>query len=317
MKDPVQRTKDVSKAPVPGRVERYLVWSKRLSLVALGFVPGLLISPFLFDVFPSIEAVSVGSHVQPPSYESRVELLSNEIERVREYEGELKTKVDALHTVVEKLSNKDHFTFPESLNGADGIGESADDGQGGGLEAQVPAHSHNGSLAVMERFLKKNEHSRLADQLDYYSELFEELPLGLPTSGRISSGYGMRNSPFTGRRRMHKGIDIASLTNGIVEATAPGKVKRAGYSAGYGKTVVVRHKNGLETLYGHLNDISVQAGDRVCRGQQIGQLGSTGRSTGPHLHYEVRVNGDAKNPRPFLEFPLYTVPMIETEEVIE
>ena len=266
-----------------------------------------------------MQEIAVGSYSEPPSYESRVKLLSNEIERVREYEGELKVKVDALDTVVEKLSEKDHFSFNHSIRNNDGVGgraeKGSDGGQGGAIEPHVPAQQVNGdSLAVMEKFLKRDEHARLANQLDYYSELFDDLPLGLPASGRISSGYGMRNSPFSGKRRMHKGIDIASVSNGIVESTAPGKVKRAGYSAGYGKTVVIQHKNGLETLYGHLNKILVQAGDKVCRGQQIGQLGSTGRSTGPHLHYEVRVRGHAKNPRPFLEFPVLTLPLIDDGE---
>jgi murein DD-endopeptidase MepM/ murein hydrolase activator NlpD len=110
----------------------------------------------------------------------------------------------------------------------------------------------------------------------------------------------MRNSPFTGVRKMHEGIDIACRTGTPVIATADGIVSRAQSVEGYGKLVVVDHGYGYQTFYAHNSRIHVKVGDRVRRGQKIAAVGSTGSSTGPHVHYEVRLNQVPVNPYKFL-----------------
>jgi murein DD-endopeptidase MepM/ murein hydrolase activator NlpD len=122
----------------------------------------------------------------------------------------------------------------------------------------------------------------------------------VPGEVETSSGYGMRIDPFTRGPAMHTGIDFRADTGEPVRATADGTVTTAGWQGGYGKMVEIDHGNGFATRYGHLSDIGVRLGQRVRSGQIVGKVGSTGRSTGPHLHYETRLNGDAVNPQRFL-----------------
>lgn len=128
------------------------------------------------------------------------------------------------------------------------------------------------------------------------------IPSGKPSStGMISSSYGYRRDPFTGGSAMHSGIDFKGPRGLPILAAAGGKVTHAGWKSGYGKTVEITHGNGLMTRYAHLSRIGVTAGQKIEQGIQLGAMGSTGRSTGTHLHFEVRLNGRAINPRPFLE----------------
>lgn len=117
----------------------------------------------------------------------------------------------------------------------------------------------------------------------------------------FTSNYGIRSDPFRGVAAMHAGVDIPGPVGTPVYATADGTVDRAERSGGYGNLVELDHGKGIQTRYGHLSKILVEAGTRVHRGQLIALMGSTGRSTGPHLHYEVRIDGHAVNPVPFLQ----------------
>lgn len=121
-----------------------------------------------------------------------------------------------------------------------------------------------------------------------------------PTSGRISSPFGYRTHPVTRSYTLHSGIDIAASSGTTVVASRNGKVVSAGYSGSYGNLIVISHGNGIETAYAHLRSINVRVGDSVSQGQLIGKVGSTGRSTGPHLHFEVRINGTAVNPSKYI-----------------
>jgi len=118
---------------------------------------------------------------------------------------------------------------------------------------------------------------------------------------RITSRFGYRRDPFTRRGAMHSGIDFKGKTGSPIYAAASGKVAFAGRRSGYGKVVEISHGNGMMTRYAHLSRIDVARGATIDGGDVLGGLGSTGRSTGPHLHFEVRINGRAVNPRPFLE----------------
>jgi len=128
------------------------------------------------------------------------------------------------------------------------------------------------------------------------------VPYRKPVIGEIefTSGFGVRSDPFLGRPAMHTGLDFRAQTGDPVRATANGKVVSSGWSGGYGRMVEIDHGNGLSTRYGHLSEINVKVGDVVRIGQVIGEVGSTGRSTGPHLHYETRFDGEAVDPQKFL-----------------
>ena len=117
---------------------------------------------------------------------------------------------------------------------------------------------------------------------------------------RLTSGFGMRTHPVLGGRRSHKGIDLAAPTGTPIYATADGIVDRAERFSSYGLFIEIEHGAELETRYAHIARLAVSAGQRVKKGDLIGYVGSTGRSTGPHLHYEVRISGVAVNPIPFM-----------------
>jgi len=134
------------------------------------------------------------------------------------------------------------------------------------------------------------------------------IPAFMPVKDyRYTSSYGFRYDPFTGGGAMHAGIDMAGAHGEPVYAAATGTVLQAGRSGGYGNLVELSHGKGIDTRYGHLSAIVVKPGEHVEKGQLIGRMGSTGRSTGTHLHYEVRVDGHAVNPRPFLEASSYVL----------
>ena len=117
----------------------------------------------------------------------------------------------------------------------------------------------------------------------------------------ISSGFGYRRDPFNRRAAMHKGLDFRGAVGTPIYSAAKGRVSFVGWKGGYGKTIEITHGNGLMTRYAHMSKFDAKVGDQVNAGKTIGAIGSTGRSTGPHLHFEVRINGRAVNPRTFLE----------------
>ncbi len=141
------------------------------------------------------------------------------------------------------------------------------------------------------------------DELNTLSAALDHVPLAMPVSGSFdkSSGFGARVDPFTRRYAFHPGIDLAGPWGSAVRATAPGKVVFAGYRGGYGNMVEIDHGFGLHTRYGHLSKIMVRNGVRIDKGGHLGRVGSTGRSTGPHVHYEVWYDNVVKNPNNFIE----------------
>ncbi len=149
------------------------------------------------------------------------------------------------------------------------------------------------------RFLKL---AASLSRMDAMERALAAIPTSMPAAVMMmSSGFGFRTDPFTGGGAMHAGLDFKGPVGTPILAAAHGRVTFAGYNGGYGKTVEITHANGLLTRYAHLSGVHVTRGQMVHRGLQIGRMGSTGRSTGSHLHFEVRLNGRAINPRKFLE----------------
>ena len=132
----------------------------------------------------------------------------------------------------------------------------------------------------------------LLDQKDY----LESMPTLKPTGGWFTSGFGVRSSPYTGKPTMHEGLDIANHVGTPIVAPASGVVTFSGSRPGYGSLITIDHGYGIQTQYGHVSRSFVSTGEKVKRGQRIGAVGNTGRSTGPHVHYEVRVNGIPVDP---------------------
>lgn len=156
-------------------------------------------------------------------------------------------------------------------------------------------------LDVDEPFAVRIRHA--ADNLSEMRGLADAadgVPFHRPTSARTTSGFGVRFDPFNGRPAVHQGQDFAAPLNTPINATAPGIVSFAGVRSGYGNTVEIDHGRGFKTRFAHLNTMAVQPGQRVALGQRIGAMGTTGRSTGVHLHYEVWMNGRPQNPARFI-----------------
>jgi murein DD-endopeptidase MepM/ murein hydrolase activator NlpD len=224
-------------------------------------------------------------------YASRIEDLSQNLARLRRFDHKLR--------VITNLDPSDGLPIP-------GIG---------GIEGEGLDRHHLSGLTRSQR------HGRMIDSLDRLSEVGEEqaeslkalvahlesqgaklshTPSVSPTKGWITSGFGYRISPFTSKRELHRGIDIAGRPGTPIISPADGRVRYAGPDRGLGNSVILRHGYGVETLYGHLAEILVKPGQKLKRGDRIGLMGSTGRSTGPHLHYQVNVSGVAVNPRNYM-----------------
>ena len=149
------------------------------------------------------------------------------------------------------------------------------------------------------------KYKKLASNLEMWaglSKLTQVLPLGAPVkNARITSNYGMRNDPFTQKPKKHKGIDFAGNIGTELSAVAPGRVVSVGERSGYGLTVEIDHGLGFSTLYAHMSKVLVSSGDWVRPGTIVGLGGSSGRSTGAHLHYEIKYKGNQFNPAKFVK----------------
>jgi len=151
--------------------------------------------------------------------------------------------------------------------------------------------------------LRANRLLKQMDRLNLYRIAAQKAPFATPVkdSFRFTSEFGFRRDPKTGGRRMHKGVDFAAGIGTPLYATADGVVVHAGWSSGYGRLVKIQHEFGIETRYAHMSKMRVKSGQRVSRGQHIGDMGASGRVTGVHLHYEVRVGGEAVNPMIYIK----------------
>ena len=193
-----------------------------------------------------------------------------------------------------------------------GLNPAAYIGQGSSLGGPLIEANDPGALAAIldvdEPFAARilSATSNLGD-MRALTDASEGLPFARPTQARTTSGFGVRFDPFNGRPALHQGQDFAAPLNTPILATAPGVVSFVGVRSGYGNTVEIDHGGGFKTRYAHLNSASVQIGQRVALGQRIGAMGSTGRSTGVHLHYEVWMNGRAQNPARFMRAGDYLV----------
>lgn len=221
---------------------------------------------------------------------------------------EMESQIARLSLFDKKLRIIANIEAPKETAHADQImglgGASADDEPISSPSAQL-----DGLVTRMRSDIKRLEHQASFQEISF-AELQEQLvkkasflagtPSIWPARGWITSTYGDRISPFTGRPQMHKGLDIANRVGTNVISPANGIVVKAGANSGLGKSVVISHGYGMKTTYGHLSEIFVKTGQRVQRGEKIAAMGNTGRSTGPHLHYEVTYNDISVNPSKYI-----------------
>jgi murein DD-endopeptidase MepM/ murein hydrolase activator NlpD len=226
-------------------------------------------------------------HLRHQRVEQENERLRAENEKQRQQLNQLNNRVERVEDASRKLaemsgvSHEDSQDQPAVTNGAGGPFVPVDD------------------AAVVEY---KTNH--LEQELRAFEVALREraaVPSLWPVAGTLESGFGIRRNPFGGSSyESHEGQDIEAMIGTPVDAAASGIVTAAGVQNGYGNVVYIDHGNGLSTRYGHLSRIDVTVGQQIKRGERLGLVGSTGRSTGPHLHYEVRINNQPVNPRPYL-----------------
>lgn len=180
-------------------------------------------------------------------------------------------------------------------------------GVGGGNISNLNSNPSNADIFKEEMDTLKQRSEKLDSSFklieERYSSLTKKLncvPSIMPVSGIIGYNYGWRKDPFTGKRDFHRGLDIAAPRGTVIKAPADGVVTKVRRLQGYGKSITISHGNGIRTFYCHLHNYNVKVGHRVKRGDVIGYVGSTGRSTGPHLHYEVYVAGKHVNPLKYI-----------------
>lgn len=155
-------------------------------------------------------------------------------------------------------------------------------------EVETITEQQNSALKMLLLNLQRKRH------------LVFSVPVGKPVDGWITSAYGHRISPFSGKRAMHYGVDIAARVGSPIYAPADGVVIFAGSKSGFGRFLMIAHDHGIVTKYGHNSELLVTMGEKIQRGDPIAAVGSTGQSTGPHLHYEIWVNGQPQDPKRFL-----------------
>lgn len=237
-------------------------------------------------------------------FENRITGIEDTIERVRTFSTRLKviTNIESRNKLIESLNE----SLPEANRNIETkfALESNEKTRKSPEEIRLARNQADWEL----RFTHLSQQSSLLEQQlhDQYELLSDQkaflaaTPTRKPAVGYFTSGFGVRRSPYGGTEKMHEGLDIANYPGTPIRATADGTVAFAGAKAGYGQTVIIDHGYGLETWYAHNRRILVRPGQRVQRGESIAQLGNSGRSTGPHLHYEVRINGTPVDPLSYI-----------------
>jgi murein DD-endopeptidase MepM/ murein hydrolase activator NlpD len=234
-------------------------------------------------------------------YELRRLRAENEIltQKTLEYEqnaGKLQAKVAYLHSIVSKLgvmAGLDHALPDATVGGEGGVTS---------FETVAPSRAVKPSLADMDLSVSAltDKSAKLEAFYRDQSLLLSSTPSIWPVRGYLSATFGNRLDPFTGRPDFHPGIDISTPIGTKVAAPADGIVLSCAVQGGYGNAIIIDHGYGVVTRYGHLEGFNVRPGQKVHRGEVIGFVGNTGRSTGPHLHYEVWVRDQAQNPIHFI-----------------
>lgn len=237
----------------------------------------------LLGVFVALLGISVFFGFQNYSLNQRSEQLQGKLEKAKEYPQKIDAVKNKMHQLESKMQEVDAY-----LNKR-GIKRPLAEGGRGGVSVDI---TEGNVVDAIDEYLfyVDNLHNNLVN-----------IPIGMPVPGALTSTFGVRNNPFTEEGfELHTGVDIKADRGDVVKSPANGKVVYATWKGGYGKCVIIRHQQGYETLYGHLSSIKVNDNQVVSVGDVIGYVGSTGRSTGPHLHYEISQFGKRINPDPFL-----------------
>jgi len=273
------------------QVKRHLTW--------IGGVAGFLLLGTLASFFlASWQGILLRKNIELASREHRLQeafvRLSREVDEAKDRLARTEHEIERMREMAREQNLP--VPTPQALGGpAPSASAPPAAGDLRGMAAEV-----KGLSSASQQVLEETE--RLASTLEPHLRSLARTPSVWPAKGFIISPFGARQDPFDGEPAFHEGVDIAAPFGSPVCATAEGLVVFTGYRRGYGTVVEINHGGGLTTRYAHLSRVFVQPGQNVKRWQKIGAVGSSGRSTGPHVHYEVRKDNRALNPKRFLQY---------------
>lgn len=289
--------------PQGGRTVRQIEISKVLFVLLplVAFSGAFLLAAVILDYIAIKREIPGFAHLNKENKQQKEQLatLAKEIEGIGKSLDELKKLDNKLRTLVNLDTREDRNQFlgiggsePVSLNHA----LSSEKAQR--RLVQMMHQSISGIRSEIS--LQKTEKLELSNILETQKSILACTPSIWPTRGWLSSGFGNRISPFTNEKEFHSGMDISTKIHSSIIAPADGVVVQTGSDYGYGKVIHISHGYGFKTMYAHLDKSLVKLGQRVKRGQEIATVGSSGRSTGPHLHYEIHLNGLPVNPHRYI-----------------
>ena len=274
------------------------VWLRRATFASVGVVVAVLVLSIDYvrvrvslSELERLRRETTAQRQELQAYAEQMETISTRLGKIDGFERKLR--------VITNLDPADPLPLP-GIGGTDGQLLDADD-----VSWLSRAKRHEiirDGLETLAGAADEKEESlqQLISHLEVQAVRLVHTPSVAPTHGWVTSSFGYRASPYTGAREFHKGLDIAGRMGTPIYASADGEVIYATAKRSLGNAVKMRHGYGIETVYGHMQEVLVKQGETVKRGQQLGLMGSTGRSTGPHLHYAVLVNGKAVNPRTYI-----------------
>ncbi|MCG6908168.1 MAG: peptidoglycan DD-metalloendopeptidase family protein [Desulfobacteraceae bacterium] len=290
-------------------VTRKSLSRRALYLLAATAAVVILASVAIFCDYLRLRSGLIAAHRDAAQIARQKEEIHHQRRQIQRFAADinhLKNRVAALDVLEQEIRAAANLSEDGDQEGIFGVGGPPPDD----LDTELAlAERHNSlmrdmhaQVSVLKRAAgqKQQDLETLLSGVEAQRNLLARTPTILPAKGWISSRFGYRKSPFGGRREFHKGVDIAAKNRSPVVATADGVVTFSGAKAAYGKTIVIDHGHGIVTSYAHLSKTLVKAGRHVKRGDTVGLVGSTGRSTGPHLHYEVRLNGMPVNPQKYV-----------------
>lgn len=297
-------------------VSNSMAKAKTLSMLQVGMLAlALILLPTFITIMlivPQESALQKGvKSLLPPQLKFSFNNQQKHLDAYAVQLGEMQARIMRLDAQSERLSRL-AGEKPLAQSNASNVkldalkGKLLRDGQGGPLVRNSPLSELDLQHYIAELMAKidadTDHFSSLEAKLLQQSVLKDTLPNISPVSAAFnSSSYGWRIDPFNGEKAFHEGLDFPAATGTPINAAAGGIVSFAGQTADYGKLVKIDHGSGLETRYAHSSKVLVKVGDRVEKGQEIAEIGNSGRSTGPHLHYEIRLNGNALDPRQYLK----------------
>ncbi len=305
-------------------VSNKMAKAKSLSVFQAGLlIAGLVLVPVLLTLLfitPKSEIKEQGMRaLLPPHLKSSIISSQVHLDAYAKELGELQARMMRLDAQSQRLAKlageKDKQVINVNLRSKTNANSQTNsqpdtslqlDGRGGPLVNARPMTEPDLQAAIAELVdavdARDDSLSSLEAKILQQSVLKDMLPNGTPVNAAYnSSSYGWRIDPFTGGKAFHEGLDFPANTGAPIRAAADGIVSEAEHTSDYGNIVKIEHGAGLETRYAHASKLLVKVGERVVKGQVVAEVGSTGRSTGPHLHYEIRLNGEALDPRKYLQ----------------